>query len=346
MASITQIAPGPENCPFAFEHQLNHELGSNSDGQTKQGAVRTQHEQHLPGHPSIKLSERCKLYNFLEKEFYSLDMDRAAPRLWWMAKQDKASISALHRQKVKGRNIVISEDPKLHLVWIYDRVFIKPLPKYILSHAFWRDYLGANSMNGEKEEARQVRRTRAAALGYLRTFRYLVKHESDFDLAKSLVLIPEGVTWEAFCAFSADLTSISNSEVSGRWAYGEIRLTRLNLYAPLIFGKQSFQRVEYQYGAVFAKFYGPILFILGILSVSLSGMQIAVAAEQIDPVGNALLLIRVSSWFGIVTVICSAVLVFALAVLWVYKVVKEWNYAIRDRLRLLNSGEAVVKNIS
>jgi hypothetical protein len=42
---------------------------------------------------------------------------------------------------MKRREIVVTEDPRLHLVWIYDRVFIKPLPKYLLSHDFWQIYL-------------------------------------------------------------------------------------------------------------------------------------------------------------------------------------------------------------
>jgi hypothetical protein len=68
------------------------------------------------------------------------------------------------------------------------------------------------------------------------------------------------MTWEQFCNLTAGLDSIADDQVSGRYAYGEIRLTRLNLYAPLLLGKSHFQRVEYQYKEYFALFYGPILF--------------------------------------------------------------------------------------
>ncbi|CAJ2513956.1 Uu.00g020750.m01.CDS01 [Anthostomella pinea] len=50
-----------------------------------------------------------------------------ASRLWWMSKQDSANIFPLHWQLVKQRTVIVTEDPKLHLVWIHNRIFIKPL---------------------------------------------------------------------------------------------------------------------------------------------------------------------------------------------------------------------------
>ncbi|KAL8367881.1 hypothetical protein RB599_003680 [Gaeumannomyces hyphopodioides] len=76
------------------------------------------------------------MWDLLAREFCSDDLDRVADKLWWMSKQDSGNISPLHRQLVKRRTIVVTEDPKLHLVWIYDRIFIKPFPRYIGSYAF------------------------------------------------------------------------------------------------------------------------------------------------------------------------------------------------------------------
>ena len=44
--------------------------------------------------------------------------------------QSSADISPLHRQRVKGRAVIVTEDPKLYLVWFYDHIFIKPLPGF------------------------------------------------------------------------------------------------------------------------------------------------------------------------------------------------------------------------
>ncbi|TDZ49764.1 hypothetical protein CTRI78_v007870 [Colletotrichum trifolii] len=249
-----------------------------------------------------------------------------ADKLWWMSKQDSASISPLHRQRVKRRAIVVTEDPKLHLVWDHDRVFVKPLPRYILSHPFWQRFLSSDS-SGDA----QHRRVRKAILGYIRTYRYLVRFESDFRIAQEpdLQLIPSDVTWEQFCYFRTDLASIGDGDVSTRYCYGEIRLTRLNFYAPFLLRKSHFQRVNYQYGAYFARFYGPILFWLGIVSVVLSGLQVAVAIEE----HQALLVFALG--FSVAIMVFAGALLFLLVSLLVYKVAKEWRFAIRDRRRLL-----------
>jgi hypothetical protein len=277
------------------------------------------------------------MLEFLEKEYCSADLDRMAGKLWWMSKQDSANISPLHRQSVKRRSIVATEDPKLHLVWIHDRIFVKPLPRHLTSYAFWRDHLGADADLGTRARSRRVR---TAALGYLRTYFYLVRSEYDFHIAQSpdLRLVPAGITWEQFCDFASHLARVADRDVSGRYAYGEIRLTRLNFYAPLVLGKSYFQRVEYQYGAYFAHYYGPILFLIGITSITLSGLQIAVGVEQARPMWNGELLLGVALWFSVVMILCFCGVLVLLFSLLVYKVAMEWRYAIRDRLRLLEEG--------
>jgi hypothetical protein len=117
--------------------------------------------------------------------------------LWMMFVQSSANISSLHRQRVKGRPIVI-EDPKLHLVWFYDRIFIKPLPGYLLSCSFWEKYLlRDSSLLNQRREA-----IRASALGYLRTWSHLIKHQCDFHIGqeKGLQLIPSDMRWYHFTA--------------------------------------------------------------------------------------------------------------------------------------------------
>lgn len=288
---------------------------------------------HLPGYPLIP-GDGPGLWAFLSTEFCSDDLDRVAPRLWWMSKQDSQNISPLHRQLVKRRNIILTEDPKLHLVWFYDRIYIKPLPRYILSYTFWKDHL---SQAFDDKELRT--RIHKAALGYLRTYARLVRYESDFRIAQdpALCLIPAGITWEQFCNFASDLEKIEDREVSERYAYGEIRLTRLNFYAPILLGKSHYQRMEYQYGTYFARFFGPLLFVIGIITVVLTGLQLLLAAESNDN----------KEWAGVVlgisvfAVVGASGVFFGLVLVWVYKVAREWRFAIRDRLRLLEEKRAV-----
>ncbi|PNP51515.1 hypothetical protein FNYG_15892 [Fusarium nygamai] len=312
---MVSMAPTP---PFVLEHQLTRELDEPA--------------RHVPGHPCVPLEDRSKVWDLLASEFCSDDLDRVANRLWWMSKQDSGNISPLHRQVVKRRTIVVTEDPKLHLAWIYDRIFIKPLPRYITSYAFWRDYLCTEAGSGGLE------RIRRAALGYLRTYYHLVKHESDLRIAQdpSLCLVPPDITWEQFCDFTSSLGDIADRDVSLRYAYGEIRLTRLNLYAPLLLGKSHFQRVEHQYGTYFARFYGPTLFVIGIASVVLSGLQVVVSVGQDGGGGWT----GAALWVSVTAIVTSCILLLTLGLLLVYKVANEWKFAIRDRLRLLEEKQA------
>ncbi|RYO22015.1 hypothetical protein AA0113_g12779 [Alternaria arborescens] len=90
----------------------------------------------LPGQPSIPLDDLNLTNKFLQDDLWSDDLKRIAPRLWIMTTTSSANVNPLHHQRVKGREIIVTEDPRLHLVWIHDRIFIKPIPRYLLSHTF------------------------------------------------------------------------------------------------------------------------------------------------------------------------------------------------------------------
>jgi hypothetical protein len=284
----------------------------------------------LPGHPRILLHERKKLLDFLEGELYPKALEEIASKLWWMSKQDHKNISALHRQIVKSRRIIITEDPKLHLVWIHDRIFIKPIPRYLLSHRFWAEYLTPSPSN---ENTAQLIRIRRAARGYLRTYFYLIKHESDFRIAQDpqFCLVPRNISFLEFCQFSARFDQIPDDQVSWRYAYGEIRLTRLNFYSKFFAKRWTFHRLEPQYGAYFARFYAPLLFLFGFMSVVLSAMQVEIAVEQLDTTTLWFTFHDFSRVFSVLSLVCVGTVTVLLGCLWLYKFAKEWQYALADR---------------
>jgi len=318
--------------PFARAFQLNNDLDHLQHGAHSANATLSDplNVPTLPGHPQIKLKDRFGLASFLESEFCSADLDAMAPHLWVMSTQSSANIEALHRQRVKGREIIVAEEPGLHLVWLYNRIFIKPIPKYLLSHGFWEIYLCSNaSPLGDRRHT-----IRRAALGFLRTYVYLIQHESDFCIAQSdeLRLVPKVVTWPEFCAFASEFKSIKESEVSLRYTYGELRLTRLNLYIKLFLGKRRFFHIQSQYSEYFARFYGPLLFLFGVLSIILSAMQVEMAVEQLRGVQWHSFQI-VCEWLSTISLVGSAVTLIVLLSLFCFKILDEWVYAIRDRRR-------------
>ncbi|KAH8726770.1 hypothetical protein GQ44DRAFT_613465 [Phaeosphaeriaceae sp. PMI808] len=308
--------PGPP--PFTVGSQLiadPHELSS-------PGATT------LPGHPYVNIDETAKVEGFLKKDIFPHDLESVANRLWILSTQSSKNISPLHHQRIKGRSIFVTEDPRLHLVWIHDHIFVKPLPEYLLSHGFWVNFLDPSS-----SRLVDCDRIRRAALGYLRTYRFLIQYQSDLQIAQqeNLQLVPRHITWSAFTKFIVQLEDIDDSKVSGRYNYGELRLARLNFYAPFLFGRFHFEEVSGEYSNYFSRFYGPILFGFASLSTILNSMQVELAVEQLmAPKWPAFWVI--CRWFSTIGLVLVSVLVLCLVGLWSILVLDEWVYAVKDRL--------------
>ncbi|KAK1762064.1 hypothetical protein QBC33DRAFT_553016 [Phialemonium atrogriseum] len=310
--------------PFPVAHQLNTELDSLVLPITAQSPPL-----RLPGQPRILTTQRHAVRGLLEKEFLLGDLEEISGYLWIMSKQDSKSISPLHRQAVKGRSIVVTEDPRLHLIWHHGRIFIKPIPKYILSHRFWQAFLPPETPWSAGQDA-----LLRAIFGYLRTYRSLVRYESDFRIATSeaLQLIPGDVTFAAFVDFLSHFENIPDEDVSGRYGYGEIRLTRLNFYCKFLLGKTSFHRVYAQYGDYFSTFYTPMLFSFATFSVVLSAMQVEMSAEALDVESRWTGYWTFCRWSSLTILAITFALAFWLLLLFLLKFVREWIKAISDRM--------------
>jgi hypothetical protein len=174
----------------------------------------------IPGQPLLSVSDEQKVLEFLARDLCHDHLNRLYPIFWLVSTQRSDHISALHEQIVRGREIVVTEDPGLHLLWYFDRVFIKPLPPYLTSHAFWKEFLC-------RESSADLRR---AALGYVRSYCYLIKSQSDFNIAEEKKLIAKGVDAKALLRFLHSFESVSDDDVTLRYKYGELRLSRINLY--------------------------------------------------------------------------------------------------------------------
>ena len=283
---------------------------------------------HLPGYPCIPLQNTTQVEEVLSDEFYCRDIERMAPHLWIMTTSCSSNINPLHRQRVKDREIIITEDPRLHLVWMNNRIFVKPLPRYLCSHSFWHKFLNP-SQGREKDHMANVRK---AATGFLRTYRYLIRYESDVRIALEKGLVPEDAKWDRFCRFASALQNIDDSTASQRYAYGELRLTRLNMYAPVLLRKFNYEQIHGQYGDVFGRLFGPILFIFALISTLLNSMQVGLGVEQLvdtqDQWGKFWYLCR---WFSLMSLVGASLITFGFAALWLWMFVDEWVYTLRRR---------------
>ncbi|MCJ1356798.1 MAG: hypothetical protein MMC33_006794 [Icmadophila ericetorum] len=243
--------------PFPESHQLDIQLRlASSDS-----LVRADGQLTLPGQPRVVLKQ-SEIERYMEKDILVPTLDQLAPKLWLVSTPRFSHISALHHQAVRGRHIVLTENPQLHLVWYYDKIYIKPIP---------RD---------------QRRRFRKAAIGFMRTYAYLVEHESDFVLAQKLGLVPgiDIITWESFARFIIAFDNFEDLD------------------------KLSFHPVNVQWGTVLNGFVTPLITVFVIASVVLSAMQVYLAVKGLNIVPENAALIGASEWFSVVVMIAFATL--------------------------------------
>lgn len=285
----------------------------------------------LPGDPRISLGD-SHLGKHLLAEFQPDKLNKIAPYLFLVAKQDSTHISSLTHQVVRGRQIIITEDPGLHLVWIDNRVFVKPLPRYLLSWGFWQQYLLSSASPIPENDRMKIL---PAALGFLRSYSYLIQHRSDYRLATrdEHRLLPARISYAAFIRFAQNL-NIGDDSVSPRYHFGELRLSRLNRWSPVLLGMFTYHKVDGQYGSHFARFYGPLLFIFAVYSVLLSAMQVVLGVQSFTPSDASWAsFARVARGFAIFTLATSVAFASGLLFVLVAMAGHETLFALKDLCR-------------
>ncbi|KAH8652846.1 hypothetical protein BGZ61DRAFT_500805 [Ilyonectria robusta] len=142
----------------------------------------------------------------------------------------------LHHQLVLGREIVITERMDMHLVWTTGRMFLKPIPRFLLEPQFWTKYSRGrecgcssdkdNAQGCTQERGRDIRQH---ALGFLFSYAALISHESDFRIAKENRLLPPEISWPGWRIFVEQLdTEFICPHIDPRFHHGELRLNRLS----------------------------------------------------------------------------------------------------------------------
>lgn len=259
--------------------------------------------------------------HFLRQELSTPLLNELHDHLWLVAKKAHDHIDPIHDHIIKNRVIIAAENPKLHLVWYYKTVFVKPIPICFLNHRFWKGYfaqLDLNSTQSNKEIASvDLSEACRLALGFLRSYSYLIQHESDFNLAKEAHLIPKTMEYASFDRFIRLFRHLDDTMVAKRYHFGQFRLTRLNfavrILRPSSTGKTFpwyYHQPYWQTGQFFQDLAGPLLFVFAAFSLILSAMQVVIAA-----VGTTdwPAFTRVSWGFSVATIILIAVVAVAAA---------------------------------
>ena len=259
--------------------------------------------------------QRKSIRNYLFGDLETPALDQLYNTLWLAGTHNDGpynNINPLHRQIIKGRPIVITENPNMHLVRGADRIFIKPIPEYLLQWGFWSALdcgdLTRDPVTGQNIGADAILKQ---ALGLLRTYFSLIKTHSDFLIATqaSTCLVPANVDWKAFASFLELFADMDDQDVSLRYSYGELRLTRLKWLTRLRMIARSYQDVDpYENGSstYLTQRFAPLLFLIAALSLVLSAMQVALATQTLVEFSSWVQLISVARWLSIAVMLGAA----------------------------------------
>ncbi|KAK0383000.1 hypothetical protein NLU13_8916 [Sarocladium strictum] len=294
----------------------------------------------LPGHPQTRLT-RHEIRTFLQQDLCTRELDRFSPCLWLVATQDSSHISSLTHQIVRGREITITENPELHLVWHRMRVFVKPIPAFLLSDVFWDVCI--NSTSGADSAVLE------AALGFMRSYVYLIRHPSDFALAVEKGLIPvdcngqdgrqpagketvDRIDYTTFIMWMEKFSQIEDQSVSLRYHYGDLRLSRLNFWAKFALRRTYFSKAHGNYQAYFSRFYGPLLFVFAVLSLAMTAIQLGWSCQEaLQSVDDWRPLYMIGRYMSVTILGIVGSLSVFLVVMFLALVARETLFALRGR---------------
>lgn len=209
----------------------------------------------------------------------------------------------LHHQLAIGRDIVVSERINMHLIWGQGRIFIKPLPRYLVNPRFWSEHLTCTcpSLNADAAVPKHDldhachcgrQQLRGCALGLLVHYAALITYESDFAIAVERHLIPFDVTWPRWRRFVREILHRNGSDgtpsavyagVAQRFVYGELRVNRLNLIQLVLRGPFSnFLATWNSYGSFYRDNWALIVGATAWILLILSAMQVGLATTRLS----------------------------------------------------------------
>lgn len=194
----------------------------------------------------------------------------------WLAGLPKCG-RPLHRQQLLGREIIITEDPNEHFVWHETRIYIKPVPGFLLEFESWTERICKDTQLFQ------------AACGFLLSYTWLIQHESDLRLAHEKGLVPASMSWASWTDLMSDFTEHidlqSLSGISPRYQYGELRLSRLDkIYRLTRFSWtnliRGYMTTSTWYQEFFTRNFAWLIAVFAFMSVVLSAMQVTLATVR------------------------------------------------------------------
>ncbi|KAI1363905.1 hypothetical protein F5Y08DRAFT_308401 [Xylaria arbuscula] len=282
------------------------------------------------------VAPKNQVMNCIGKELDLERLDKVQKWLWVAGRP--LPPRPLHCQLFLGREIIAIEQMGLHLVWTTGRMFLKPVPRFLLEPRFWTEYLSclqgcecaiANVQCGRKK-------LRRCALGFLFSYAALITHENDLLIAKEKRLIPSEVKWQDWRKFVEELdTENIYSRINIRFIYGELRLGRLNkIYysqRPFLCGYVSRWN---QYKSFFHDNFTWLASTTVYIVVVLTALQVGLATNSL---GNNAAFQSASYGFTILSILGPLIASGIILVLFIHIFLSNWHQTVKYRNQRLHS---------
>ncbi|KAJ0321372.1 hypothetical protein Brms1b_002729 [Colletotrichum noveboracense] len=207
-------------------------------------------------------------------------------RLWIAGKPTPPN--ALHFQRVLGRDIIVVESMDLHLVCSHTQFYAKPIPPFLLEPSFWTRHLSCGDgcdCSDNPSNSCSRRTLWKSALGFLYSYRALIRHESDFHLAQDNYLLPDQIDWADWKRFVAELnTKHPDGQIHERFMYGELRRGRLNKLLSIRsnFRESTYVPRWYRHGEFFRDNFAWLASPLVYIAIVLTAMQLGLATKALE----------------------------------------------------------------
>jgi hypothetical protein len=176
------------------------------------------------------------------------------------------------------REVLITDSPQLHLVWRRSVIYVKPLPLFVLDHAFFEQRICSKPNRLPPD-------VYSATLGFLLSYVKLIQCEADLKIAKDLGLFPSKVasyiTWEMWSRFAREVrANVPELGLEGRWRYGELQSLRINgVYRLRYLTLKRRLPWDKTYRMALNDYFGWLLVVFVYLTVVLASMQVVLATS-------------------------------------------------------------------
>jgi hypothetical protein len=228
----------------------------------------------------LRLEHSNEVHRFLSA-FFDLSRFHAIRKMLWLIAVHGAPRS-LYYQKFLRREIVIAEELDLHLVWAKSRIFVKPLPDFLLNYEFWEAHISCEP---------QLHR---AACGLLYSYCGLIRFGHDLQVAQECRLVNVDLDFRAWTEFARtvlpNLDPKDSNIMDTRFQYGELRLNRLDTiyrYSPYKFSisgiLQGFPHALTESYVPYMDQYNNAVSAFGVIVIVLSAFNVSLSAHSKSP---------------------------------------------------------------